>query len=442
MAITVRNDVDPNLMGYLLALQGQAKAQRQQSAGSAQAAPPALTMSGFKQLGSDGDRAALAAKQRQKYGPQAYADSYAGANWQMPITIWNDEKNGVKTGKVVYENAGADPLASGAMGALGTRETIINDPNKLINTRDPEDMAKLGQVVKGLPQGGDVPGDYFQSDQERADAEAGRKFAQQANLLDYKASIDEQKAAAKAKTEQAVWEYRKQFEESLKNSTDQAEKLRAAQTAIQGYKALQSTLPSGDPQDADFDPSMYTAEDRKRMKELRDGIDMAFESKANDIDKAHILGQLFDALKTIKPVRKPQVEGEARADYPDLGVSFVRTPDGRYVEVQHPKLEQPKPQKPAVQLSPQQYAALEKQARGELNPLNDPEMKIPPEKIAQKVQEYIERSQAVNQQYAPPAPLPPRDRTGVFQVSSLEQVGALPSGSKFRDPNGVLRMVP
>lgn len=437
MAINVRNDMDPALLAYAASLAGQKRAQarRQEQSAPSIAAPQELTLDGFSDPRRDMER--LGRKQKAKYGPEAYADSYAGANWQLPITIWqNDDGKGVATGKVVYQNAGPDPLGSGAMGALGSGEKIVKDYGKQINTQDPEDLAKLGAVLEGTPSSGvsQIDDDFFKSKEELRVQEEQRKLNQSLEFQAGKAGINSQIQGEKQNADFEAWKRKQEFESAMRGNKTDLEKTQSAVRAMEGYRAIDRALPSGDAQDGGFDSSLYSKEDIRKIKELREGINLAWDTKSKPIDKAHVLGQLYSELKGIRPQKQRQiVEGPDRVDHFEDGFSYIKKPDGSgYDRVANPKPQTPKPQKPAVQITPQQYADLEQKARNVLDP--DGTRPPNPEQIAQQVQRFIDESQAINERFAP------QQQQGPVQVRTPQEKAALPPGTQYIAPDGTIRV--
>lgn len=397
----------------------------------------------------------------QKQGPMQ--DSYAGFNWQNPISIRQTGPDGRPQNLTMYENLGVDPLATGGFGALGTRETLINDYGNMIDPLNMRDRAALGKVVQSR-QSMDIVGDdadMFRSADEiearQYERQKSRKNAELAEQLELRDTYD-------AKKRDRDFE-RKQAEE---NSQAQRE-----------FEIRQAAL------DAAEDPSQAPQIQKERenirnqiaaikikIAKMPESARASFEAAANPI-----LKELQDRMYRLKA---PDQYGERVLEMGADGRQYYRQqnlsggPD-RYSPVISGAIKPP-PKTPEQKLqedaalqrqrltiqkefakTPNEAQQLQDRARrsleADINRITPPtEQEILDEvreiqKINQQIQPSVQSGASTKpQNYTPVQALVSSGRgqveTDPIKVTSIEEVGQLPSGTYFQDPEGNLRRVP
>ncbi len=269
------------------------------------------------------DRERLGQKQREKYGADYFKDTEAGFDIQEPVTIWQDEKNGVRTGKVVYRNLGKDPIGTGGFGALGSAEKVMYDPEKTIDPRNYEDLRKLEAVLgrKGY-NNLQISGDAFLSQEELADKQAKKKadeefvkFEKEQRLRN-ELSADMEGLRSKNRVEL-------ELQKESGRAKRQAEGIAARQAYVDQAKSRGAAAAVGALEDSidvaisalDADQRegyQLSAEDAKFVRELPNAISKAKGDTTNVEEQAKFLDMIHNRLNRIRPQRtiQPQLTPE------------------------------------------------------------------------------------------------------------------------------------
>lgn len=365
------------------------------------------------------DRAALGAKQ----APQE--DSYAGANWLLPAQI----KRADGSTQTVYTPGGADPLGSGALGALGTREQYVYDYGNKINPYDPEDNAKLAAVLNGPAGYHQLQADFFDSAEEKRIAEETRKnkvanqqfvarqaitdaFKDENNALAYqrKVEADLQKERVRNQRQQKSIESRQNFINEERQKGVDAE-LKAYEAAIE--VTLGSIL-EGQSNGYQLSPSNI-----RKVEEIRQAVEkVRGDNSYTPRAKAQALEQLMRQLDNIKPSRviQPQESPEQQMQRQLDTYRQKKAIDQQY--------EQPKPTFNAQQLERAKKAFYDQNGF---------------EPTPEQLQQILQRDKSTLDQLNQGAQ---GTEQNPIQARSLEDLAGLPSGTVFVDPMGVKRRIP
>ena len=462
MPIEVRHD--PDYMAAYAQLASMRRQQQQAQAPQGYINPETdanpFTMS--KQKGAQidaqlrADRDGLAKKQQERYGDRQ--DSYAGFNWQNPIQIRQTGADGRGQYLTMYENLGVDPLATGGFGALGTRETRIDDFDNMIDPNNMKDRGALSKIVQSR-QNMNILGDeadMFRSpeeiEQRKYDKQQGRKQEEFTQQLETRDVYD-----AKKKTR------------DLENK--QAED----QSAVDAYQGIM---------DQQNDQDGVSSAEKSRLKAEMANIRKAIMK--NPELKAKALPMLKRAYEQYLQLDKPvdqwaqeetvvgpngeqiAVQRNARTgqmQYRNMG-GAPKTQWGDVEEYQdaagNTRYRQ---QSSTGQLrsglsgsaAPMQKNTTEPLRQEAIRQLTTTDMfgekKYPTDS---EVEAYVKGQQGVQQrlksQSAPPQNYTPiqaavssgrgQVESDPIKVTSIEDVGSLPSGTYFQDPEGNLRRVP
>lgn len=380
------------------------------------------------------DRERLGQKQRQKYGDEYFRDTEAGFDIQEPVTVWQDEQNGVRTGKVLYRNLGKDPIGTGGFGSLGSGEKIVYDYGQTINPNDAADMGKLGQVLSRRGQNVmELSGDTFLSPEELEQKKYERDFGRKKRAARYEDMLrtdaeeaqyvlNTQRDADKAKlTATAALEKRKAEEEAKKRGL-----LGQAQGTQLAADLVGET--------GEMEPAQKASINKVRsaMAMLQDKF------SRGEVDESTFASGMEQLQKRYEIVSKP-IQKYSDIQYDEQGNPFQidtrgqrvyktppSTPASRLQEyIERRKVVAAEMAAREGRISPQQALALADQAADNVYRYTGKE---PSE---QEIAAEIRRLQAAAGSLRQ-APV----------ITDPQQAMSLPSGTVFTDPNGVKRRVP
>ncbi len=457
MPIEVRHDPD-----YMRAYAQLASMRRQQQAAPAgystnpEADANPFTMS--QQRGAQLSNKLAQDRERlgQKQGPKQ--DSYAGFNWLTPISIkGHTDAQGRALNDTVYRNDGVDPLATGAWGALGSAEHIVNDPNNRINIQDPTDRAKVEALSRSGISGMTDERAFMSPDeieQQKYDKQSQRKQEEFTQQLETRDLFDEKKFNRKNEEEQRKAEQEFEIRQAALDASEdpsEAPLIKKERENIKNQIAAINVKIAKNPE--------FKAVAAKTLAELQ--ARMA-RLKSPDQFGERVLERGADGREYY---RQPNMSGGADRYSPQVS-GAVKAPPKTFEqrkEEARQMLQQDLQIRQQFGKSPDEVRALRTEAERALRTTDMFGEKTEPtqQEIMQHVQEKLRIEQELSKEFGlsrgSRASAPPQNYTPIqaavssgrgqvesdpIKVTSIEDVGNLPSGTYFQDPEGNLRRVP